>query len=161
MKSLDDALWALIEKAPPAPTTEQIAIGQALGRVLAEPVIAGFDVPSFDNSQMDGYAVRRADLQASVSADAFGPLPVSSRIAAGDPSQPLAAGSVASHLYRRAHPRRGGCRDHARAGCAAADGQVVFRFCQLRVTTSDPGQGLGYRPAGVGARYSAVGADLD
>ncbi|MFZ9070586.1 MAG: gephyrin-like molybdotransferase Glp [Burkholderiaceae bacterium] len=126
MKSLDDALWALIEKAPPAPTTEQIAIGQALGRVLAEPVIAGFDVPSFDNSQMDGYAVRRADLQASVSADAFGPLPVSSRIAAGDPSQPLAAGSVARIFTGAPIPDGADAVIMQEQAALQPDGQVVF-----------------------------------
>jgi putative molybdopterin biosynthesis protein len=40
---------------------EEIALGQALGRVLAEPVVAGVDVPNFDRSNVDGFAVRAAD----------------------------------------------------------------------------------------------------
>ncbi|HXV72644.1 MAG TPA: gephyrin-like molybdotransferase Glp [Acidimicrobiia bacterium] len=41
---------------------EKVALGQAIGRVLAEPVIAPHDVPSFANSAMDGFAVRAADV---------------------------------------------------------------------------------------------------
>jgi putative molybdopterin biosynthesis protein len=40
---------------------EEITIDEALGRVLAEDVVAGVDVPSFDRSNYDGYAVRAAD----------------------------------------------------------------------------------------------------
>ncbi len=43
--------------------TERIDIFSALGRVLAEDVIAPFDIPPHDNSAMDGYAARSADLQ--------------------------------------------------------------------------------------------------
>ena len=44
--------------------TDSIAIESALGRVLAEDIIAPFDVPGFVNSAMDGYALRGADLDA-------------------------------------------------------------------------------------------------
>jgi molybdopterin molybdotransferase len=43
---------------------ERIFIRQALDRVLAADVVAPFDVPAHDNSAMDGYAVRHADLLA-------------------------------------------------------------------------------------------------
>ena len=43
--------------------TELVALGQACGRFLAEDVIADSDLPPFDRSQMDGYAVRAADVQ--------------------------------------------------------------------------------------------------
>ena len=39
----------------------RVAIEQAVGRVLAEDVVADSDMPPFDRSQMDGYAVRAAD----------------------------------------------------------------------------------------------------
>lgn len=42
-------------------TTEKIPVDQALGRITAAEVIAGFDSPRFNNSQMDGYAVPHAD----------------------------------------------------------------------------------------------------
>jgi putative molybdopterin biosynthesis protein len=41
--------------------TEEVRLDEALGRVLAEDVAAGVDVPSFDRSNYDGYAVRAAD----------------------------------------------------------------------------------------------------
>jgi molybdopterin molybdotransferase len=42
--------------------SEQIPIVDALGRVLAEEVISDIDIPPFDNSAMDGYALRSADV---------------------------------------------------------------------------------------------------
>ncbi len=42
--------------------SERVSLGDALGRVLAEPVVAPHDVPLFANSAMDGYAVRAADV---------------------------------------------------------------------------------------------------
>ena len=42
-------------------TTEQIPIEQSLGRTAAADIIAVFDSPRFDNSQMDGYAIPTAD----------------------------------------------------------------------------------------------------
>ena len=42
--------------------TERIPLAEALGRVLAVPVVSRRTVPSFDNSAMDGYAVRAADV---------------------------------------------------------------------------------------------------
>ncbi|HVJ69100.1 MAG TPA: hypothetical protein VM510_14025, partial [Caulifigura sp.] len=40
---------------------EQIALGETLGRILAENILAIVDVPSFDRSNFDGYAVHAAD----------------------------------------------------------------------------------------------------
>ena len=44
-------------------STERVAIDQVLGRVLAEDVVADSDLPPFDRSQMDGYAVRAEDVK--------------------------------------------------------------------------------------------------
>jgi molybdopterin molybdotransferase len=48
----------------PIGATEQVALRAALGRVLAQDVISPINVPAHDNSAMDGYAVRGADLAA-------------------------------------------------------------------------------------------------
>ncbi|HRO58560.1 MAG TPA: molybdopterin molybdotransferase MoeA [Burkholderiaceae bacterium] len=48
----------------PVEAIERVAIRSALGRVLAQDLISPIDVPSHDNSAMDGYAVRSADLAA-------------------------------------------------------------------------------------------------
>src|SRR5215217_3330844 len=42
-------------------TTERVDLPHALGRVLAEDVVADSDLPPFDRAQMDGYAVRSSD----------------------------------------------------------------------------------------------------
>ena len=50
-------------------TTEIIPIEMSVGRVMAEDSIATFDLPRFDNSAMDGYAVKCADAGSSVRSD--------------------------------------------------------------------------------------------
>ena len=41
---------------------ETVGLDAALGRILAEPVTSRSDLPGFDNSAMDGYAVRASDI---------------------------------------------------------------------------------------------------
>jgi molybdopterin molybdotransferase len=75
-------------------STEAVDSALALGRVLARPMVSGVDVPPLDNSAMDGYALRVADLAAAAAAgDAA--LPVAQRIAAGRVGEPLVAGTCA------------------------------------------------------------------
>jgi molybdopterin molybdotransferase len=49
---------------PRVHTVEMVAIRRALGRVLARDIVSAIDVPAHDNSAMDGYALRGADLAA-------------------------------------------------------------------------------------------------
>lgn len=60
LASLDEALAILFRLAPDL-GSETIALREAPGRVLAGDVVAGVDVPHFDKSAMDGYALRAAD----------------------------------------------------------------------------------------------------
>ena len=48
----------------PVAASERVPLRTALGRVLAEDIVPAIDVPGHDNSAMDGYAVRSADLKA-------------------------------------------------------------------------------------------------
>jgi molybdopterin molybdotransferase len=91
MLTLDAALQRLVAGATGARISEveTVSTFDALGRVLAADVVSMIDVPPQDNSSMDGYAVRVAD----VTVDAA--LPVSQRIPAGQVGAPLAPGSVA------------------------------------------------------------------
>jgi molybdopterin molybdotransferase len=57
MLSIDEARAAVLAEVRPLPS-EEVAIGDALGRVLAEDIAAAADVPGFANSAMDGFAVR-------------------------------------------------------------------------------------------------------
>ena len=43
--------------------TEERAISDALGQVITEDIVGRFDVPPWDNSAMDGYALRAADIE--------------------------------------------------------------------------------------------------
>ena len=61
MISADEALRIVLENVAPL-GVERVAILDALGRVLAEEIKSPRDIPGFDNSAMDGYAVRAADL---------------------------------------------------------------------------------------------------
>ena len=90
MLSLDQAVQRLLAATPALTDTERLSTFDALGRVLAEDVRSLIDVPPHDNSSMDGYALRAADLSA-----AGAELPVSQRIAAGQVGASLAAGSAA------------------------------------------------------------------
>jgi molybdopterin molybdotransferase len=92
---LDDALAQLLASVSPLVRTESIGVFDADGRVLAEDVISPLNVPAFDNSQMDGYAVRLSDLQHGTGPEAMPVLPVSARIAAGQAPQALQAMSIA------------------------------------------------------------------
>ena len=60
--SLDAARAFLVGLAAPALDVESVGLHAALGRVLAHDVLSDADVPAHDNSAMDGYALRHADL---------------------------------------------------------------------------------------------------
>lgn len=79
--SLPDAEKALMSRVAPAPASEEAALPDALGRILAEDIVAPCDVPPHDNAAVDGYAVFFADLDARESTR----LPVTGRVAAGHP----------------------------------------------------------------------------
>jgi molybdopterin molybdotransferase len=90
MLSVDDALARLLAQAHAITDAESVPTVSAHGRVLAQPVVSSIDVPPMDNSQMDGYAVRCADVPAAGTT-----LRVTQRIAAGHPGQPLEPGTAA------------------------------------------------------------------
>ena len=89
LKALDDALQELLAHANPLDEIDLVSTFDADGRVLAHDVVSALQVPPQDNSSMDGYALRCADLQAAQ------PLPVSQRIPAGSSGAALAPMSVA------------------------------------------------------------------
>ncbi|WP_341678902.1 gephyrin-like molybdotransferase Glp [Niveibacterium sp. SC-1] len=90
LMSFEAALGALLDAAQTVAETESVATEEALGRVLAQPLRARADVPPADNSAMDGYAVRVADIP-----EAGTSLLVSQRIIAGATGDVLAPGTVA------------------------------------------------------------------
>lgn len=89
MISYTEALSRLMAGASPITETETVPLLYSTGRILAEDVGSPVAVPAWDNSQMDGYAVRFAEATEGVV------LPVSQRIPAGSVGEALKPGTVA------------------------------------------------------------------
>lgn len=100
LRPVEEHLAAVLSLAGPLPA-RSVPTAEALGLVLAEPVVSALDLPGFDNSAMDGYAVCAADLAAAQRAG--GPdesgghvlLPVSTDLAAGVEPSVLVRGTAA------------------------------------------------------------------
>ena len=86
---LSEALSHLLGSAVALVDEETVMLDEALGRVLSQPVASTINVPAWDNSAMDGYAVRHRDI------NGLDTLPVVQRIPAGTNGQPLVAGTAA------------------------------------------------------------------
>ena len=63
--SVDDVERLMFERVQPVAEHQTVRLAEASGRVLAEDLIAPIDLPPFDNSAVDGYAVCHADLEAA------------------------------------------------------------------------------------------------
>ena len=112
----------------PAAEAQTLSTFDALGRVLAEDVRSLIDVPPADNTAMDGYALRCADVPAAGTV-----LPVSQRIPAGAPGQPLQAGT-AVRIFTGAQVPAGADAVVMQEQCEAVDGGVRIN------TVPTPGQ---------------------
>src|SRR3954447_6821061 len=81
----------IAERVVPVAEVETVPLATAGGRVIAHDVVAPIDLPPFDNSAVDGYAVRHADLDAGSERR----LAVVERVTAGRAAvQALAAGNA-------------------------------------------------------------------
>ena len=65
MKTAAEALEHLLSQAKPMAEVEVVSTQDALGRILAADILSQVDVPPMNNTQMDGYAVRVADIQSA------------------------------------------------------------------------------------------------
>jgi len=90
MKTAAEALEHLLAQAKPEIGVEVVSTQDALGRILASDILSQVDVPPMNNTQMDGYAVRVADVQAVGQS-----FVVSQRIPAGHVGTELASGTIA------------------------------------------------------------------
>jgi len=142
MLSVEEALARLLAQARRIADAEVVSTLAAHGRVLAQPVVSALDVPPMDNSQMDGYAVRCADVTAAPTT-----LRVTQRIAAGHPGQPLAPGSAARIFTGAPLPEGADAIVMQEASTAAGD----------RVTINEvPRPGAWIRRAGFDVRRGAT-----
>lgn len=95
LMALPDAARALMARVAPATGIEEVALSEALGRILARDIAATGDVPPHDNAAVDGYTVFFADLDERVETR----LPVTERIAAGHPLGRLARRGEAIRIF--------------------------------------------------------------
>jgi molybdopterin molybdotransferase len=150
MLSADQLLDALLERARGATETEAVAVTAALGRVLAAPQTSVITVPPLDNSAMDGFAVRVADVAAPGVK-----LPVMQRILAGAVGTPLTPGTAARIFTGAPVP-------------AGADAVLMQEHCSAEgeavVINRLPRQGDNIRRAGedieAGAQILAAGTRI-
>ncbi len=123
---LIDARAVLAERANQYGTltrSESIPLHEALGRVLAESITSSINVPGFDNSAMDGYALRLCDCQQQVADNGEIELIISQRITAGDAPEILQENTCARIFTGAAVPEN-------------ADLVVMQEVCEI----SDNGQ---------------------
>ncbi len=137
-----ERLLAAVEPLPPE-THETVATFDALGRFLAADLRSTIDVPPADNSAMDGYALRTADVRRAGTI-----LPISQRIAAGHVGTPLAPGSAA-RIFTGAQLPDGADAVVMQERCSAVDGGSV------RIDLV-PTPGLAIRRRGEDVRRGAV-----
>jgi len=95
LATIEDITALIAERTPVVSEVEHVSLADAMGRVLAENLIAPIDLPAFDNSAVDGYAVAFDDLASSGETA----LPVVSRIAAGEEASAMAPGGGAARIF--------------------------------------------------------------
>ena len=126
----------LLAHAKPLTDTESVSTFDADGRVLAHDVVSQLQVPPQDNSSMDGYALRCADLQQQPGA----PLLVTQRIAAGSSGQALQPGQAA-RIFTGAPIPPGADAVVMQEDCEPLAAQDAGGFAQVRIRgTVTPGQ---------------------
>ena len=123
----------------PVTTVERLNIRAALGRVLAEDVISPVNVPQHDNSAMDGYAVRFADLKP----DAESTLKVIGSAFAGKPYQgTLAAGQAVRIMTGAVIPAGADSVVQQERAKASADQVSVMPLPKMGTNTRSAGEDL-------------------
>lgn len=156
MLSLDEAHQRLLAVARDRVLTESEKVDtfDCLGRVLARGVVSALDVPPADNTSMDGYAMRAADVPAAGTV-----LPVSQRLPAGVVGQPLQPGTAA-RIFTGAQVPPGADAVVMQEQCAALPGDELG---SVRIdTVPQPGQWVRRRGEDVllGAEVLAAGTRI-
>ncbi len=138
LKPLEEAIELMLARARPISGSERVATAEALDRVLAEAQTSPITVPAWDNSAMDGYAIRTADLS-----EGQNRLRVTQRIPAGSSGEPLGAGEAARIFTGAPVP-------------PGADAVVMQEFCERDGDTL-----IVKRPPAPGANIRRAGEDIE
>jgi molybdopterin molybdotransferase len=118
---LDDMERLIAERIIPVAETERVRLHGARGRVAAADVKAPLDLPPFDNSAVDGYAVRHADL----AADADTKLAITGRLMAGGRAGQALEGGQAIRIFTGAAMPKGADTVFMQEDVTVEDGHVV------------------------------------
>ncbi len=137
---VEEAIEALLADVRPVADIEQLTLMAAVGRVLAEDVVAAVDVPPADNSAMDGYTCAHGDVGKAG-------LRISQRIPAGSAPVPLVPGTVA-RIFTGAEIPPGADTVVMQEQADVSDGLVHF--------TVTPQAGDNVRPQGQDIRAGSV-----
>jgi len=147
LMSLEDARARMLSGLEGLPA-EGVELGDAAGRVLTEALTSRHTLPPWDNSAMDGFAVRAADVTAATK-DAPVRLVVSGEAAAGQISNATVTGGHAVRILTGAPLPDG------------ADAVVRVESTDARVGVADlPREVSVYAPASTGAHIRRAGSDL-
>lgn len=148
LKPVDEALAFLLEQARPVTLEETLPLNDALGRVLAASVKSQVDVPPWDNSAMDGFAVNSRDLAGDETR-----LRITQRIPAGVAGKPLESGTAA-RIFTGAPVPEGADAVVIQEVCGIEGEQVVVKArpavgANIRKAGEDILQGEEILPAGI------------
>jgi molybdopterin molybdotransferase len=141
---IDEAERLIGERVRPLGETETVPLTQALRRVIAADVIAPVDLPPFDNSAVDGYAVRHSDLNP----DAETRLAIVDRVAAGHAAARALGARQAIRIFTGAPMPQGADTVFMQEDCRI-DGDAVIAPPGLKL-------GANRRLAGEDARAGTV-----
>jgi molybdopterin molybdotransferase len=153
----------IAERITPVDGVERVPLTQARGRVIAEDVIAPVSLPPFDNSAVDGYAVRHADLNS----DGDTRLTISGRLQAGAAASSALASAQALRIFTGA-PMPSGADTVFMQEDVTLDGDAVVlpaglkRGANRRLAGEDVPKGSVVLPAGtvLDAQHVALAAAL-
>ena len=153
----------------PITTVERVNVRAALGRVLAEDVISPLDVPAHDNSAMDGYAVRHADLKGDgdvslkIAGSSFAGAPYKGTLVGGQAIRIMTGGVVppgADTIVMQEHATAQG--DQVTIGKGHKKGQNLRKAGEdLAVGQVALKRGLALRPADIGLISSLGIGEVD
>jgi molybdopterin molybdotransferase len=158
---IDEVERILRERVMPVAETETVALDAAYGRVVASDITAPISLPPFDNSAVDGYAVRAADL----GRDAETRLVITDRVAAGHAAAQALAPGAAIRIFTGA-PMPAGADTVFMQEDVELDGEAVLvppgldAGANRRLAGEDVRAGAVLLPAGrrLSARHVALAA---
>ena len=153
----------IAERIAPVTGREVVTLANAAGRVLADDVVAPVDLPPFDNSAVDGFAVRAADLDGERECR----LTIADRVAAGHTASAALKAGAAIRIFTGAPMPAGADTVFMQEDCRVKDGAVIVppglrRGANTRLAGEDIRAGAVALPAGrrLAVQHVALAAAL-